>query len=227
MMMNARAPPTAGRALIMLHLVASTAGALLSPEAAHVIAAGGVHRERNFVAGPLVAALRSRFGDYDWVPGESFSSNGRQDGLRHALTARPNVNDDTFYELYESLDDARLELSRGLGVDLSAGFEATFVVYPEGGFYRRHIDSVSGSDQPTAPRKISFIAYLNDDVPWAPSDGGALRCYDGAPPTASDESFVDVLPESGSLVLFDSKSVWHEVLPTRRERACLVGWFRT
>ena len=35
----------------------------------------------------------------------------------------------------------------------------------------------------------------------------------------------DVLPESGLLVMFDSKSLWHEVTPTRRHRLCLVGWF--
>jgi hypothetical protein len=35
----------------------------------------------------------------------------------------------------------------------------------------------------------------------------------------------DVLPESGLLVIFDSKSLWHEVLPTSRHRLCLVGWF--
>ena len=35
----------------------------------------------------------------------------------------------------------------------------------------------------------------------------------------------DVLPESGLLVIFDSKSLWHEVLPTSSHRLCLVGWF--
>mmetsp|Transcript_30323 Transcript_30323/g.99882 ORF Transcript_30323/g.99882 Transcript_30323/m.99882 type:complete len:294 (-) Transcript_30323:26-907(-) len=36
----------------------------------------------------------------------------------------------------------------------------------------------------------------------------------------------EVLPAAGLLVLFDSKRVSHEVMPTRRQRTCLVGWFR-
>ena len=41
------------------------------------------------------------------------------------------------------------------------------------------------------------------------------------------EEACEYLPESGALALFDSTALEHEVLPTRRERTCLVGWFHT
>jgi SM-20-related protein len=73
-------------------------------------------------------------------------------------------------------------------------------------------------------RSISFICYLNEPG-WTASDGGQLRLHGDGSESAESTPVQDVLPECGSLVLFDSKRVWHEVLPTRRERACIVGWF--
>ena len=35
----------------------------------------------------------------------------------------------------------------------------------------------------------------------------------------------DVIPAGGKIVLFDSASVEHEVLPTFKERWAVVGWF--
>ena len=153
------------------------------------------------------------------------------------------MESECFQTLFWRLDDAREELSEGLGRTLLPGIEATFVLYPEGGYYGRHVDSVAGDmstggEGGTGRRSVSFICYLNEPG-WSAEDGGALRFWpptlpDGKrrwrPPDREDAEddarAVDVVPECGSLVLFDSKEVWHEVLPTRRERACLVGWFR-
>ena len=65
---------------------------------------------------------------------------------------------------------------------------------------------------------MSFICYLTEDD-WSKEDGGSLVTYEDERPNA------EFLPSSGSLVLFDSLAVEHEVRPTNRERACLVGWF--
>lgn len=197
----------------------------LLPGAASTLSAGSAHREPNFVPLTLIAELRRELaalgaaGRFEVT--SSFSSDGRQDDLRSAMTCRPDMASDAFAQLYERLDAVRAELGRQLGRQLTGGMEATFVIYPQGGYYRRHVDSLAGVDAAgSGSRSVSFIVYLNEPG-WTAHDGGQLRIY------RQDESApVDVLPEAGSLVLFDSKLVSHEVLPTRRERACLVGWMR-
>lgn len=75
-------------------------------------------------------------------------------------------------------------------------------------------------------RLISFILYLNKD--WDKASGGELRVYPAHEralgwDTAHTE---DVTPEGGTLVLLMSSDVEHLVRETRRERQCVVGWFR-
>ena len=128
-----------------------------------------------------------------------------------------------FGALYDLLMEVQDELAIGLSRPLSSGIEATFVLYPPGGYYKRHMDSIQGVDEAGSGRRaVSFLCYLTDPaVEWSRAAGGALRIFDDAKGTHDD-----LLPTSGSLVLFDSKRVWHEVRPTHRERAALVGWYR-
>ena len=70
-----------------------------------------------------------------------------------------------------------------------------------------------------APRKCASFARRRPP-PWSPADGGQLRVYANA-------GTCDYQPESGALAMFDSTVLEHEVLPTRRERKCLIGWFHT
>lgn len=95
-------------------------------------------------------------------------------------------------------------------------FEGHYAVYPPASFYRRHVDQFAGA----AARRVSLVLYLNAD--WQEADGGLLRLYpgDGSRP-------VDVLPEAGTLALFMSHTLPHEVLPTVRTRYSFTGWFRT
>ena len=60
--------------------------------------------------------------------------------------------------------------------------------------------------------------YLNDG--WQAEDGGQLRLY------LADGQVRDVLPEAGTLVVFLSADIPHEVLPASRDRLSLTGWFR-
>ena len=220
-----------------LVLGASAAAALrLSPSAGATILAGGVHRQTDFVPPALVAALRQDLAGLAaagrFNVGASYSSDGAKDDLRSALTCRPIAgvdqgddpgDTDAFWELHGALDSARVQLGSLLGRELRSGMEAVYVLYPEGGYYRRHVDSVEGVDSGgSGQRAVSFICYLNEPG-WSASDGGMLRVFDSA---GGERVREDLPPESGSLVLFDSKRVSHEVLPTRRQRACLVGWFR-
>ncbi|CAD5105805.1 2OG-Fe(II) oxygenase [Zestomonas carbonaria] len=116
----------------------------------------------------------------------------------------------------ELMDGLRQALNQGLYLGL-ADFESHFACYPPGAFYQRHLDRFRDDDR----RTVSALVYLNRD--WLPEHGGALRLYldeDGV------ERSEDILPLGGSLVVFLSGELPHEVLPASRERLSLAGWFR-
>jgi SM-20-related protein len=77
-------------------------------------------------------------------------------------------------------------------------------------------------------RSLTAILYLNLD--WdAAKDAGQLQCFPHA--TGSDETdvmaagaAVEVSPVGGRLVLFESRDVLHQVLPTQRQRAAISLW---
>ena len=103
-----------------------------------------------------------------------------------------------------------------------AEFETHFAVYPPGAVYHRHLDQFKGQQE----RQVSAILYLNED--WQPEDGGELRLYlDDASESAGSAHHLDILPLGGRLLLFLSGRFQHEVLPARRQRVSLTGWFRT
>jgi SM-20-related protein len=111
------------------------------------------------------------------------------------------------------LETLRAELNRALMTGLE-DFQGHFALYPSGTGYARHFDRLGGSDV----RAISAAIYLNDK--WVDEDGGKLRLYTGG------GASVDVLPQGGRLVAFQSDRFEHEVLPARRERMSFTGWFR-
>jgi SM-20-related protein len=116
-------------------------------------------------------------------------------------------------QLLEALERLRLELNRGAMLGLF-DLELHYARYPPGAGYARHFDRL----QNRAARIVSLVLYLNED--WGPLDGGALRCFDGARP------FRDIEPIGGRLVVFLSEGLEHAVLPARRPRLSLTGWFR-
>ncbi|MGE0433966.1 MAG: 2OG-Fe(II) oxygenase, partial [Planctomycetota bacterium] len=110
-------------------------------------------------------------------------------------------------------------------------YEGMLAVYPPGSFYRRHLDRF----RDTPHRLVTVSLYLNDG--WhdgTDADGGQLRLYlprggeTTMPPDepSADAPFVDVWPHAGTVVIFRSDLIWHEVLPSRRERHSLTGWLR-
>jgi SM-20-related protein len=114
--------------------------------------------------------------------------------------------------LWDKLDSIQRTLNRSLYMGL-VEFEGHYAVYPQGGFYKRHLDCFHQDDS----RMVSLILYLNED--WNPSDGGQLRIYQG-------QSHTDVEPRSGTLVLFLSRDTEHEVLPSHAPRLSFTGWFK-
>ena len=117
----------------------------------------------------------------------------------------------------DTLEKVRLELNRNLFLGL-VDFEGHFAVYPEGGFYKPHLDRHRGVSE----RLLTVILYLNPD--WKPGDGGELKLW--TTPGKRDGDFITVAPQIGTLVCFLSGDYWHEVLPAMKTRASITGWFR-
>ena len=116
-------------------------------------------------------------------------------------------------EYLQTLDELRMALNQGLYLGLE-DFEGHFALYPPGAFYQKHVDRFRDDDR----RAVSVVFYLNDD--WQAEQGGALRLY-----LANGETR-DVLPQAGSLLVFLSADMPHEVLPASRDRLSLTGWLR-
>lgn len=98
-------------------------------------------------------------------------------------------------------------------------------------------------------RAFSFLLYLggheNDAKPWnVKEDGGELRVYPrisledqhtringemknveghvGDPTGRTD--YTDITPQEGTLVIFKSEAICHQVMKTNRKRLVVVGW---
>ncbi len=164
-----------------------------------------------------------------------------------AEAAGPSDARDNLLDLMADLRDL---LQMDLGIRLAEAMELQYLRYPGGGgsnekkkksgFYGRHFDS-SPEDESTCRRKVSLLLYLNDETWDVKKDGGLLRAYLSGQQHQSKtakkrmhdsdrfdeerDSIQDITPKGGTLVLFDSASVEHEVLPTHRERWAVVGWF--
>lgn len=115
----------------------------------------------------------------------------------------------------EWLDGLRAVLNRELYLGI-AEFEAQYAYYPPGAFYKTHVDRHRDSNA----RVVSAVFYLNPG--WPAAAGGELVMYDDA----GGERFRQA-PVAGTLALFRSEDMPHEVLPATQERWSIAGWFRT
>lgn len=113
----------------------------------------------------------------------------------------------------QAMDELRSALNQAFYLGLE-DFECHFACYPPGAFYQKHLDRFRDDDR----RTVTAVYYLNEA--WQTEHGGALRLY------LADQTELDVLPSAGTLVLFISAELPHEVLPATRERLSLTGWFR-
>ena len=114
--------------------------------------------------------------------------------------------------LWAALKSLRVAVNEATMLGLFA-FEGHYAIYPPGAFYRRHRDRFRDDDA----RALSCVLYLNDG--WTPEDGGALRIH------VDSGAARDILPVGGTLVCFPSERYEHEVLPAKRERLSVTGWF--
>ena len=97
--------------------------------------------------------------------------------------------------------------------------EFHYALYPEGTFYKRHLDTFQNDDR----RKLSMVCYLNEQD-WQPEFGGELVIY-------KDENGIEVpkriYPFPGRMVIFESQILEHEVKPVKTERLSITGWLKT
>lgn len=162
-----------------------------------------------------------------------FSPAGVGRGTDHAIVARVRRDETLWIDGATDAErewlgwSARLQsyLNRRLFLGLFS-FESHFAHYAPGAFYRKHLDAFKASvDQDDAAgdasnRVVSLIAYFNSQ--WQPDDGGELVLY---APDGNTE-LARVSPLLGTMVVFLSEDVPHEVLPARRDRFSIAGWYR-
>lgn len=94
-------------------------------------------------------------------------------------------------------------------------FETHYASYAPGYGYQLHIDRHRDNDA----RTVSAVCYLNDA--WPTNAGGQLRLY-----SATQDLLLELPPDGGTLVLFMSADMPHEVLAAHQQRYSLAGWFR-
>lgn len=178
----------------------------------------------NYLPGGQITTIREEMARA-WQNG-SFRNAAVGPGTKRAL--QPAIRNDRILWLEEaacssaqqgylaSLDILRKRLNRELLLGLF-NFEGHMAVYPPGARYQRHIDQFRN----TRTRRVSSVLYLNDG--WDMDDGGALRLY-----LDNDklQPYQDIYPYAGRLVTFLSDRFYHEVLPARRARYSIAGWFR-
>ena len=112
-------------------------------------------------------------------------------------------------------DELQQYLNRRLLLGLFS-FESHFAHYAPGDFYKRHYDAFKGESN----RILSLVIYLNPG--WQPDDGGELVIYTDNP----EHESVQVTPAFATLVAFLSEDFPHEVLPAKRDRYSIAGWYR-
>ena len=113
------------------------------------------------------------------------------------------------------MSDFRLAMNQRLFLGLF-DYESHYAHYPSGAFYKRHVDAFKGQSN----RVLTTVMYLNPF--WQTLDGGQLQIYD----INNDNLIVSVEPEMGTFVVFLSEQFPHEVLPSKRDRYSIAGWFR-
>lgn len=98
--------------------------------------------------------------------------------------------------------------------------EFHYALYPEGTFYKRHLDTFQNDDR----RKLSLVCYLNEQD-WKPEYGGELVIYYND--DTGKEVEKKIFPFPGRVVIFESQVLEHEVRPVKTERLSITGWLKT
>ena len=179
----------------------------LAQEALNLQKTGAMQRARTGKT-PNASSINALRGDFTyWLEeNDTRESNAARAYLEHMQAVKLSINRALFLGLFD--------------------FETHFTIYPAGSSYSKHLDQFQQNKSQLntyGQRKVSTILYLNEN--WQSQDGGQLRLYlDNG---VKSNSYLDIEPTVGKLVLFLSEQFWHEVLPAQRDRISLTGWFST
>ena len=147
------------------------------------------------------------------------------------------------------LEALQRELGQVLLLHADVAPELQLAVYaPGGAYYARHRDAFPEAAAPPGggpgQRRVTAVLYANDAAWDCDAAGGALRLHVPPPPPEEEAggddnqhsssgavlpgaAYVDVAPRGGTLVLFLSGAVDHEVMPSRHDhRVALTSWMR-
>jgi len=117
---------------------------------------------------------------------------------------------------WQAMESLRIAANQAFYLGLF-DFECHFAQYNSGDFYQKHWDAFRGKSN----RKLSTVFYLTEH--WSAADGGELVIYREDDPSLEA---VRVEPLPGRLVVFLSENFAHEVLPAKKTRLSITGWFR-
>lgn len=138
----------------------------------------------------------------------------RRDEVMWLDTSEASIHQNIYLAQLEIL---RLALNQRFFLGLF-DYEGHFAIYPEGAFYKAHLDRHAG----TSDRIVTVILYLNDG--WETGDGGELKIWTSS---AGREGCYEIIePRMGTMVCFMAEDFWHEVLPATKSRMSITGWFR-
>ncbi len=130
----------------------------------------------------------------------------------HTLWIDPLNPPPAFRKIMSLLEDLKTELNRGIFLG-AREYECHLAFYAPGTFYQKHVDRFENDSS----RVLSFVFYLHDE--WKSGDGGELVLYGENPITIS--------PLPGSLVIFLSDGLPHEVKACTQERRSFTGWMHS
>lgn len=104
-------------------------------------------------------------------------------------------------------------MAGGLGLPVDGHTDSMLACYPgDGAFYTPHVDGDAADT-----RRLTLVLYLNRA--WKPSDGGCLQIMD---PDLFEWQVVP--PRSGTMAVFRSGDILHQVAPSHVPRYALSLW---
>lgn len=130
----------------------------------------------------------------------------------HTLWIDPLNPPPAFKKIMSILEELKTELNRGIFLG-AREYECHLAYYAPGTFYQKHVDRFENDSS----RVLSFVFYLHDE--WNPGEGGELVLY--------GENTTTISPLPGSLVIFLSDGLPHEVKACVRERRSFTGWMHS